>query len=490
MEKRIKTLYLLTIVAILAFLGMQVYWLYLRYEFSLRQYEDYVETTVQDVLADYKDARSHHNDSTDTPITIRSSYNLNINDSSGKVKRQATVITQKYSAHKLLGINENRTLTKDEQARVAKMIGDSIPTMIESIRNSYDASNAPSDAAIWGAMKNLDLEIMYPFTACGIDSLLCKSDIEADVRLVVTDSMVWMPTIVKHTSLLSPRVRMSIPYSELERKSVIIDCKIPLANVMEDMGRTLIMAVALSMLLIMCLVWQFSTILKLSRLDRMRNMFVTTMIHELKRPISTLKMCVSGMENEKMIADRDVKAELMAETRTALDNLSAYFSKLRDITFNNVEQIPLNITKFNLSKLVGDVISSVVIPVSKKVKFENNVDCDLEVSADRSHIFNIINNLVENAIKYSEDSVDISVKSTIDDNGLSIVISDTGNGIAESDLKHIFTRFYRGRASATDIPGMGLGLTYVRLLTDAHGGNVTVDSKLGEGTSFTINLPQ
>jgi len=490
MEKRIKTLYLLTIVAILAFLGMQVYWLYLRYEFSLRQYEDYVEAAVQDVLADYKDIRSHYNDSVYKSITARSSYNLDLNyDSSGKVKRQATVITQKYSAHKLLGINENRLLTKEEQERAAKLVIDSI-AMIESIRKSYDASNAPSDAAVWGAMKNLDFEMMSPFTVCGIDSLLCKSDIEADVSIVVTDSMIWTPTVVKHTSLVSPRVRMSIPYSELERKSVIIDCKIPLANVMEDMGRTLIMAVALSLLLIMCLVWQFSTILKLSRLDRMRNMFVTTMIHELKRPISTLKMCVSGMENEKMIADRDVKAELMAETRTALDNLSAYFSKLRDITFNNVEQIPLNITRFNLSELVGDVMSSIVVPVSKKVKFENSVDGDLEVSADRSHIFNIINNLVENAVKYSGDSVDIKVESTIDDSVLSIVVSDTGSGITESDLKHIFTRFYRGRATATDIPGMGLGLAYVKLLTEAHGGNVTVDSKLGEGTSFTINLPQ
>ena len=71
-----------------------------------------------------------------------------------------------------------------------------------------------------------------------------------------------------------------------------------------------------------------------------------------------------------------------------------------------------------------------------------------------------------------------------------IIVSDTGFGIPDSDQSKIFTRFYRGKASATEIPGIGLGLTYVKLLTEAHGGRIAVKSVLGEGTSFIINLPQ
>jgi len=488
MEKKIKTLYILSIIAILAFLGMQVYWLFSRYEYSLREYEDQIKFKIENIIADYRAIRLNWSAPGDYTATTRSNYNMEYNPSAS-VAMRATVTSQKYSAHELLGIKEHRLLTEEEREQVAKMIDDGLAE-VKTTTKSYDTSNAPSEAAVWGAMKNIDLEIKCPFTTEGIDSLLLKSNIRANVNLVVTDSIVWTPMLTRHTSIISPEMQLSVPYSELDRQSVVIECKIPISEVLKKMGWTLVLAVVLSIGLILCLVWQINTIVKLTRLDKMRNMFITTMIHELKRPISTLKMCVSGIENEKMLADKEVKTELMSGTRTALDNLSAYFSKLRDITFNNVEQIPLNITKFNLSQLVDDVVSSVSIPSAKPVKFENHIDNGLEVSADKSHIFNIINNLVENAVKYSGDSVEIKVEASVDNCGVLIKVSDTGNGIPESDLSKIFTRFYRGKASFTDIPGMGLGLAYVKLLAEAHGGKVSVVSQLGEGTSFTINLPQ
>ena len=135
------------------------------------------------------------------------------------------------------------------------------------------------------------------------------------------------------------------------------------------MGWTLALAVVLSLFLIHCLLWQIKTIVKLTRLDKMRNSFITTMIHELKRPISTLKMCVSGIDNDKLMEDNQLRHELTGEIRMALDNLSAYFSKLRDITFNNVEQIPLNVSSFNLTVLVDSVIKSITVPSTKDVVF-------------------------------------------------------------------------------------------------------------------------
>lgn len=120
------------------------------------------------------------------------------------------------------------------------------------------------------------------------------------------------------------------------------------------------------------------------------------------------------------------------------------------------------------------------------------VDASVSVSADRVHLANILGNLFENAVKYSGEKVGISVSSSYDasDNLLRIIVSDTGNGIPATDLRHIFTRFYRGRASVSEVPGMGLGLTYVKLLTEAHGGHIEVQSREGQGTSFTIILPQ
>jgi len=86
--------------------------------------------------------------------------------------------------------------------------------------------------------------------------------------------------------------------------------------------------------------------------------------------------------------------------------------------------------------------------------------------------------------------VEINATAFINDEFVEFKVTDNGNGIPSSDLKHIFQRFYRGKASAGEQPGMGLGLAYVRLLVEAHGGDITVQSTEGKGTCFTIKLPQ
>lgn len=490
MEKRIKALYIITIIAILAFLTMQVYWLYGRYEYSLSEYEISGYKEIVQTVTEVNQARKDSSDSAKGPRTFQSSYNINNDtDNAGKNRISATITSQKYYAHELLGIKGTRQLTEEEKRRVARMVLEN-EALVETRKQSYNVSNAPSDAAIWGAFKNADAEFISPLRAEYMDSILTAKGLDSDVDLIVTDSMEWSPTVIRHASAFHPTAVISVPYSELEKKSMVVSYHLPVAKIFHDMLGSLIVVILLSIFLIVCLILQFATILKLSRLDKMRNSFITTMIHELKRPISTLKMCVSGLENEKMMSDKDIKREMLSETRTALDNLSAYFSKLRDITFNNVEQIPLNLQNVNLHKLFDAVTSAINPPADKKVVINNRIDQEIEVSADRSHLHNIVNNLVENAVKYSGPEVEINASALQSDGTVELHISDTGNGIPSGDLKHIFKRFYRGEASKGEQPGMGLGLTYVKLLIDAHGGEISVESKEGMGTCFIIKLPQ
>ncbi|MDE7441530.1 MAG: HAMP domain-containing histidine kinase [Muribaculaceae bacterium] len=484
MEKRIKTLYVVTIIAIIAFLGMQAYWLYGRYEFSLLEYEHHTEAVISDAIVGYNKERDKKR-----TCDISTSYSMSHGvDSTGNTSRKVTV-SSSFNGRKLLGIEEERNLTDEEIERLAEIVSDSLQR-IEERKISMDASTAPSDGAAWAAMRNFELEVQSPFTVQGLDSLLQKENIKAEISLTTTDSIMWKPAMHGHKSFVNPHFQVISPYSELEHKAVIIDCKIPTADVVREMGWTLVLAFVLSIFLILCLIWQITTIVKLSRLDKMRNSFITTMIHELKRPISTLKMCISGLDNKQMMNDPEIRMELLSETRMALDNLSAYFSKLRDITFNNVEQIPLNIQSVNLHDLFDIVTDSTVRPSGKEVVIHNEIPSEVVVSADCSHLYNIFNNLVENAIKYSGDSVEIRASASVEKGDTELRISDTGNGIPSGDLKHIFQRFYRGKASLGEQPGMGLGLAYVKLLVDAHGGEISVESTEGEGTSFTIKFPQ
>lgn len=488
MEKRIKVLYIVTIIAILAFLGMQAYWLYGRYEFSLNEHEAAAYKTIVQAVADLNQKRQSNHE--DRILTHQVSYNINYSSDSisGKSRITATHVSQSYHAHELLGIKEKRKLTDQEKKRAARMVLEN-EALAKTQRRTYDVSNAPSESVIWGAFKNADAEFMSPLTVGVMDSVLSTLDLSSDVRLIVTDSMLWEPSVMRHASVFDPTAIISVPYSELEKKSVVVTYHLPPAKIFNDMLVSLVIVALLSLFLIICLVFQFATILKLSRLDRMRNSFVTTMIHELKRPISTLKMCVSGIENDRMMAKKNVRAELMSETRSALDTLSAYFSRLRDITFNDVKQIPLNITSVNLHDIVDDVMRTVPAHGDKTVIFKNTIRPGVTVKADRTHLCNILGNLVENAIKYSGQQVTVSASASITDRHVTVSISDTGNGISPSDIRHVFRRFYRGTASDSDVPGIGLGLAYVRLLVAAHGGDVTVESTLGKGSCFTITFP-
>lgn len=490
MEKRIKTLYIITIIAILTFLGMQVYWLYGRYEYSLKEREESTYNTIVAALDEYVISRWDDKYSEGRVSTVRSSYNLNWDtDSLGNPKVNASISWGMFNAHDILGVKEARKLTQEEWDRIEELILKD-PSLVKTEKESYDASSSPSEAILWGAFKRADMEKRMPLDVGSFSAKLREKGIDSDVRLTVTDSMEWTPSFIRRANIFNPNAVVKVPYSELNRKSVIVEYHLPVAAIFKDMIGSLVVVAILSVFLIVCLVYQFSTVLKLSRLDKMRNSFVTTMIHELKRPISTLKMCVSGIENEKMLADEEIKGELTSNARCALDNLSAYFSKLRDITFNSEEQIPLNITRINLYGLIEEIISSMIIPVTKSVRFANDVDPGVEISADRSHIYSIITNLVENAVKYSREVVSITLTAAVSEDLVMISVADTGIGITESDMKSIFNRFYRGGSFSRDVPGMGLGLTYVKLLVEAHGGSVRVESVFGEGATFTIRLPQ
>lgn len=497
MEKRIKALYIITIVAILAFLGMQMYWLYNRYEVSLKEYERLLSDKIVKCVDDYNSIREK---STENRRSAQNKYGednvftiptFSLKQEYGdtvKTTRTAKITTYLFSAYELLGIEPGTPLSEHQKNKAMELAQIQMKTPADSV--VFDASGAKDENEAWAATQNVQIERKCPFSIEGIDSVLNKAGLKAHVDIDKADSMVWKEKIDYHTSALAPKLSLTIPYSQLEGKVVSIIVTINPFDVLPGMWQTLIISIFVSILLIVCLVLQFSTVLKLSRLDKMRNSFIMTMIHELKRPISTLKMCVSGLDNKRMMADREIKKELISETRNALDNLSAYFSKLRDITFNNVEQIPLNVQNINLYDLFENVISAITFPAGKSIHIRNDIDKTFEISADKTHLFNILNNFVENAVKYSGSSVDIIISAFQNDGMAEVNISDTGNGISSGDLKHIFKRFYRGKASVGEQPGMGLGLAYVKLLVEAHGGDVSVESSEGKGSCFTIRLPQ
>jgi two-component system phosphate regulon sensor histidine kinase PhoR len=156
------------------------------------------------------------------------------------------------------------------------------------------------------------------------------------------------------------------------------------------------------------------------------------------------------------------------------------------------DKLKLKITSVNINEIVEQAISNVQLRVEKR---EGSANCLLDatnavIEGDLTHISSMINNLLDNADKYSPEQPDIKIRTRNVANGVEIQVSDKGAGMSKEALKHIFERFYRVHTgNLHNVKGFGLGLAYVKAMITAHHGTISVQSELGKGTTFTLFFP-
>ncbi len=485
MEKRIKILHWLTIVAIIAFCLMQCYWLYNRYEYTLETHEEALYNSVLDVMQEEHNIRKAMKR---PDISILTSTKISASSLSDSAGIQSTVFD--IYVVDLKKIDVSNVINADIK-EIIRLYKTSKPDGITHY--NFAITDKPTDPNEYDALERFTIDVRNPFQLSSLDSLLSKRGLDVvNISIEKADSMIWLPYRTERTSFLSPQITITYPYDIFEGELVSITLSVGISPVIAKMTDLLVLSLVLSVLLITCLVAQIATIRKQRKLEELRQDFIHTMIHELKRPISTLKMCVSFMRNEKLMQDKESKDAIITDSSNELDNLSSYFSKLRDLTFNDATEIPLTFSAFNLYDTIKECVGKLSIPTGKKAEINILSNADIILTADKMHIGNIISNLLENSIKYSGENVKIEIDYRENSNdSVCITINDNGVGIAKADVNYIYDKFFRSRtASDKDIPGMGLGLAYVKQLVQAHKGNIVMESEEGVGTLFTINLPQ
>jgi signal transduction histidine kinase len=154
-------------------------------------------------------------------------------------------------------------------------------------------------------------------------------------------------------------------------------------------------------------------------------------------------------------------------------------------------QIKMNFEKTNLSRLILDIAEDAeILAESKDIKVKKNIQDDIYVYIDSARIHQAALNIVDNAVKYTPQGGEIKIELTNNLNYAHLTVSDTGVGIPEDELKHIFDRFYRvDKSRSGTTHGAGLGLSIVKWIVDAHNGQIEVESILNEGSTFIIKLP-
>ena len=496
MERRIKFIYGLTICAIVAYSIVQGYWLYSRYRLSLEEYKSELYSTI---IACAEEELAIRKSLPHPPRFYGNRFRK-----TSEIKGDDVVETWRYEIFALDTLHYSLPIPKGADAHtylleyIACLLDDhpaELPEGLEYFVFTCDSKDNKDmgTSQLVEALNRFTVDHQHPFQKERLDSILKSRDIAAQsVTTTKADTMIWQPSMQTKGSIWQPVMQVSYPYDIFEGQEVVVTTAICISPVIRKMAYTLLITILLSFFLIFCLVYQILTIRKQRHIEAIRQEFLHTMIHELKRPISTLKMCVSFMGNEQMMQDEESKQHILASSHNELDNLTSYFSKLRDITLNDATEIPLVKSEFPLHELIEECIGKQNIPSSKEAKMEIVGDGDLKIRADRMHLANIICNLLENAIKYSREAVTIRMDYQQREDGMvQISVADNGIGIAKADQRYVFDKFYRSESAKDQaIPGIGLGLSYVKLLVEAHGGTITFESTEGHGTTFTITIPQ
>jgi signal transduction histidine kinase len=227
------------------------------------------------------------------------------------------------------------------------------------------------------------------------------------------------------------------------------------------------------------------------RLSNLKTDFINNMTHELKTPLSTITVAGKTLELKQIRTSEEKILETAKLIGKQSINLNQLINMILEISMWERTQFQLNKKNIKVEEILNDIINC--------FKSGNNngttINCkcnlkDVHVELDIIYFTTMINNLLSNAVKYSDKDPVIDIEGLIENKNVCIRISDNGIGINKSDQKHIFDKFYR--ASSGNIhkfKGLGLGLHYVRKIAEAHGGTVSVTSKPGKGSIFTVLIP-
>ena len=223
--------------------------------------------------------------------------------------------------------------------------------------------------------------------------------------------------------------------------------------------------------------------------EEQRRRLFAGVAHELRTPLSVIQGTLEGVLDRVIEPTPERIATLHSQTLL----LARLITDLRDLSLAQAGQLQLSLKKIDAGRVVRETLEA-VSPLAEErgVALRTDVPQRLpRIDADPDRLRQIVQNLVENAVRFTPQGGEVRVAMGEDDVGVRLQVSDTGVGIAAADLPHIFRHFYRADQSrARSSGGTGLGLAIVKSLVEAHGGRVSVDSAVGSGSTFTVTFPR
>lgn len=259
--------------------------------------------------------------------------------------------------------------------------------------------------------------------------------------------------------------------------------------------RQMLLVLFLSLLLILfvgyALFYLFRSFRNERKLRQLQTDFSHALTHNMATPLQTIYQVNAMMKNDHLVVDSEKRNKYVELAQQQILNLQALTDRILTVARAEQSSLSTDLKPVDVTHLIRDLIEKFSVQVKKKVHFTTYFTPDhIVFDADVTLLHNAISNLIDNAIKYSGESVEIEIICQLKENGLYISVKDNGYGISTADQHIIFRKFERGKAvGRKEATGFGLGLSYVKSVAEAHLGTVNLFSKVGEGTLFELFFP-
>jgi two-component system phosphate regulon sensor histidine kinase PhoR len=293
----------------------------------------------------------------------------------------------------------------------------------------------------------------------------------------------------KHSLLPLVTNIMELPRSFETLSIVIPDYK---SVVMKQMRWMIFGVIFFTLIIITAFYVTVSTLLRQKKLSEIKNDFINNMTHEFKTPLATISLAVDAMRNEKVVYDREKSAYFSSIIKEENRRMNKQVETILQAALIDRQELQLKLQPLHVNDVIRRVMENFKLQLEE---IHANVILQLEdgydmAEADEVHFTNLISNLIDNAIKYSREKLMIRIQTLRAGKNISVRIEDNGIGMTKETQRRIFEKFYRAHTgNVHNVKGFGLGLSYVKSVIDAHNGRIKVESNIGRGTAFTIEIP-
>ena len=255
----------------------------------------------------------------------------------------------------------------------------------------------------------------------------------------------------------------------------------------------LISSIIFTGLILFCFAYTIWVIVHQKKISEIKTDFINNMTHEFKTPIATISLASDSILSPVIIENKDKVKRFVGIIQQENKRMLKQVEKVLQMAQIDKENIELKFNQINIHDIIQDAAVNAELKVqSKGGKITASLlATDPIVEADGIHLASIVNNLLDNAEKYTPEHPDIYIETANIPGGLTFTVKDNGIGMNKDALKMIFEKFYRVHTgNLHDVKGFGLGLSYVKAMVEAHHGWVKAESELGKGSAFTIFIPK